>query len=116
MGSKRGDAFRPPSTVTCMPMHCAISKIAAMKGDASAGIYKKKADELKKNVEQYLWNDSLEHFTDRFKVNNQYVHYWDFIRGRELAGMIPWYFDLPADDTKIHCRLETCNRFNILAQ
>ena len=31
------------------------------------------------------------------KQNNQYVHYWDFIRGRELAGMIPWYFNLPAD-------------------
>ena len=39
----------------------------------------------------------MQHFTDRFKVNNQYVHYWNFIRGRELAGMIPWYFNLPAD-------------------
>ena len=45
-----------------------------------------------------LWNDSLQHFTDRFKVNNQFVHYWDFIRGRELAGLIPWYFNLPTDD------------------
>ena len=53
---------------------------------------------MKTNVEQSLWNDSLHHFTDRFKQNNQYVHYWDFIRGRELAGMIPWYFNLPDDD------------------
>jgi len=28
------------------------------------------------------------------------VHYWDFIRGRELAGLIPWYFDLPSDNSK----------------
>jgi hypothetical protein len=28
------------------------------------------------------------------------VHYWDFIRGRELAGLIPWYFNLPDDDPK----------------
>jgi hypothetical protein len=56
-----------------------------------------RAFDLKKNVEQYLWNDSLQHFTDRYKVSNQYVHYWNFIRGRELAGMIPWYFNLPSD-------------------
>ena len=99
-GFEGGDAFRPTINSYMYANARSISKVAAMKGDASAGIYKKKADELKKNVEQYLWNDSLEHFTDRFKVNNQYVHYWDFIRGRELAGMIPWYFDLPADDKK----------------
>jgi hypothetical protein len=76
----------------------AIANIAAMKGDTTTSqIYLQRAVQLKANVEQYLWNDSLQHFTDRFKVNNQYVKYWDFIRGRELAGMIPWYFNLPAD-------------------
>ena len=26
------------------------------------------------------------------------MHYWDFIRGRELAGFAPWYFNLPDDN------------------
>jgi hypothetical protein len=77
----------------------AIARIAAMKGDVTtAQTYLRRAIELKRNVQESLWNNSLHHFTDRFKQNNQYVHYWDFIRGRELAGMIPWYFNLPDDD------------------
>jgi hypothetical protein len=28
------------------------------------------------------------------------VHYWDFIRGRELAGYTPWYYELPEQDPK----------------
>jgi len=76
----------------------AIAQIAAMKNDrATHDLYLKKANALKANIERNLWNDSLQHFIDRFKVSNQYVHYWDFIRGRELAGMIPWYFNLPSD-------------------
>ena len=77
----------------------AIARIAAMKGDVEMSKeYLQKAASLKTNVEHNLWNDSLQHFTDRFKVNNQFVRYWNFIRGRELAGLIPWYFNLPADD------------------
>ena len=69
-----------------------------MKGEsATASEYAAKAKALKKNVTDHLWNDSFQHFTDRFKVDNQYVHNWDFIRGRELAGLIPWYFNLPED-------------------
>jgi hypothetical protein len=70
-----------------------------MKGDAATTqTYLRRAIELKRNVQESLWNNSLRHFTDRFKQNNQYVHYWNFIRGRELAGMIPWYFNLPDDN------------------
>jgi hypothetical protein len=75
--------------------------MAAMKGDRKTQEeYLRKAEQLKLHLEEDLWNDSLQHFTDRFKVNNQYVHAWNFIRGRELAGFIPWYFDLPADSPK----------------
>jgi hypothetical protein len=100
-GFEGGDAFRPTINSYMYGNALAISKIAALKGDnETSRLYKEKSDQIKSNVEKYLWNDSLEHFTDRFKVNNQYVHYWDFIRGRELAGMIPWYFDLPPDNEK----------------
>jgi len=69
-----------------------------MKGDETTSKeYLQKAADLKKNVERDLWNDSLKHFTDRYKQNNEFVHYWDFIRGRELAGFAPWYFNLPTD-------------------
>jgi hypothetical protein len=100
-GFEGGDAFRPTINSYMYANALAISKIAALKRDnETSRIYRAKADDLKANIEKYLWNDTLEHFTDRFKVNNKYVHYWDFIRGRELAGMIPWYFDLPSDNEK----------------
>lgn len=97
-GFDSGDAFRPTINSYMYANAMAISKTAALKGDKNTSdTYLQKATALKNYVEQFLWNSKLQHFTDRFKQNNQYVHYWDFIRGRELAGMIPWYFNLPAD-------------------
>jgi hypothetical protein len=98
-GFDDGEAYRPTINSYMYGNAMAIARIAAMKGDINASKeYLQKAARLKRNVEHDLWNDSLQHFTDRFKVSNQYVHYWDFIRGRELAGIIPWYFNLPSDD------------------
>ncbi len=100
-GFEGGDAFRPTINSYMYANALAISKIAVLKGDTETRrLYNMRAEDLKHNIETYLWNDALEHFTDRFKVSNQYVHYWDFIRGRELAGMVPWYFNLPPDDEK----------------
>jgi hypothetical protein len=97
-GFDDGEAYRPTINSYMYGNAMAIARIAAMRGDKeTSNEYLEKANRLKENVEHDLWNDSLQHFTDRFKVNNQYVHYWNFIRGRELAGLIPWYFDLPAD-------------------
>jgi F5/8 type C domain/Trehalase len=97
-GFEGGEAFRPTMNSYMYGNALAIANIAAMKNDkATHEIYVQKANALKANIERNLWNDSLQHFIDRFKVSNQYVHYWDFIRGRELAGMIPWYFNLPSD-------------------
>ena len=99
-GFDDGEAFRPTINSYMYGNALAISKIAAMKGDqATATEYAERAKALQRNVVRDLWNDSLQHFTDRFKVNNQYVHFWNFIRGRELAGMMPWYFDLPPDSS-----------------
>ena len=100
-GFDDGEAFRPTINSYMYGNAKAIAQIAAMKGNVgTAKLYRQRAADLKANVEQSLWNDSLQHFTDRFKVDNQYVHYWNFIRGRELAGMIPWYFNLPDDNNK----------------
>jgi len=98
-GFDDGEAYRPTINSYMYGNAIAIAHIAAMKGDINLRKeYLQKAAGLKAGVERNLWNDSLQHFTDRFKVNNQFVHYWDFIRGRELAGMIPWYFNLPPND------------------
>lgn len=106
-GFEGGDAFRPTINSYMYGNARAIARIASMKGDkATADLFLHRADELRKNVTQYLWNDSLQHFTDRFKVNNQHVKYWDFIRGRELAGIIPWYFNLPPDIEKYNAAWE----------
>lgn len=102
-GFEGGEAFRPTINSYQYANARAIARIAALKGDQSTGEeFAQKATHLKRQVEQQLWNESLQHFTDRFKVDNQYVHYWDFIRGRELAGFAPWYFNLPSDKQKYH--------------
>jgi hypothetical protein len=100
-GFEGGDAFRPTINSYMYGNARAIAKIALLKKDfTTAQEYQEHANNLRFNVMSNLWNDSLKHFTDRFKVNNKYVHNWDFIRGRELAGMIPWYFNLPDDEAK----------------
>jgi len=99
-GFEDGEAYRPTINSYMYGNAMAIAHIAAMKGDdATTKEYLQKAMQLRSNVNHHLWNDSLQHFTDRFKVSNQYVHHWDFIRGRELAGLIPWYFNLPFDSS-----------------
>jgi hypothetical protein len=102
-GFEGGDAFRPTINSYMYGNANAIAKIALLKKDfTTAQEFREHANNLRFNVMSNLWNDSLKHFTDRFKVNNKYVHNWDFIRGRELAGMIPWYFNLPDDEAKYH--------------
>ena len=106
-GFEGGDAFRPTINSYMYGNAMAIAKIALLKKDyATAAEYQERATNLEYNVENNLWNDSLQHFADRFKVNNRYVHSWDFIRGRELAGMIPWYFNLPPDEAKYNSAWE----------
>jgi hypothetical protein len=96
-----GDSFRPTINSYMFANAMAISKLSGLAGDSNtAAIYARTAQALRDEVETNLWNDHLQHFVDRFKVNNQYVHYWDFIRGRELAGYAPWAYDLPDKDPK----------------
>ncbi|KAK2755607.1 six-hairpin glycosidase [Colletotrichum kahawae] len=97
-----GQAFRPTINTYQYANARAIAKIAALKGglDDVVEEYNNRADAIKDTLQRDLWNSTFEHFIDRFFVNNENVTYWDFIRGRELAGIVPWAHDLPDDDAK----------------
>lgn len=98
-GFRGGDAFRPSINSYMYANALAIASIARLKHDTlTAAVFTKKAAAIKDNLQKSLWNDQLIHFTDRYKVNNQQVKYWDFIRGRELVGMVPWTYNLPDDN------------------
>ncbi|KAL2867725.1 six-hairpin glycosidase [Aspergillus lucknowensis] len=98
-GFQGGQAFRPSINSYQYANALAISNLAALTGDkALAAEYKDKAENIKALVQEHLWNSTFEHFIDRFYVDNEYVNYWDPIRGRELVGYVPWTHDLPDDD------------------
>jgi hypothetical protein len=100
-GFLHGNAFRPTINSFMFANALAISRLAALAGDTNtATTFAANAEAIRDTVESNLWNNDLQHFVDRFKADNQYVHYWDFIRGRELAGYVPWAFDLPDQDPK----------------
>lgn len=100
-GFRGGDAFRPSMNSFMFANAHAISTLSEMSGDTkSAQEFSGKADALRQQVQQALWNDFCQHFTDRYKVNNRFVRLGEFIRGRELAGYTPWYFDLSDNDPK----------------
>jgi len=100
-GFTGGQAFRPTINSFMFANAVAISKLAALAGDTNtAEAYAANAAAIRDSVETNLWNDGMQHFIDRYKADNQFVHYWDFIRGRELAGCVPWAFELPDRDPK----------------
>jgi hypothetical protein len=99
-GFAGGEAFRPSINSYQYDNARAIANIAALKGgqDDTIKTYNSRAASIKSRMQESLWNSTFQHFTDRFKVNNTHVRYWDFIRGRELVGMVPWAHDLPDDN------------------
>lgn len=99
-GFTGGHAFRPSINSYQYDNARSIAKLAELKGgDAdTVSTYNQRAEDIKTHVQNDLWNSTFEHFIDRFQVDNEYVKYWDFIRGRELVGLVPWAHDLP-DDT-----------------
>jgi hypothetical protein len=100
-GFLHGDAFRPTINSFMFANAMAISKLAMLAGDTNtAAAFAANAEAIRGAVESNLWNDGMQHFIDRYQADNQFVHYWDFIRGRELAGYVPWTFELPDNDPK----------------
>lgn len=99
-GFDHGEAFRPTINSYMYANARAISRVAAWRNDMQVSrAFAARADSLRMHVRKDLWNPRLMHFTDRLKQDNAFVHYGDFIRSRELAGFIPWYVNLPDDDS-----------------
>ncbi|KAI3327100.1 six-hairpin glycosidase [Xylariaceae sp. AK1471] len=97
-GFTGGVSFRPSINAYQYGNARAIANIANLAGNPDvAKDYNARADSIKTNFENSLWNSTFEHFIDRFYASTSCSTYWDFIRGRELAGYVPWLHDLPSD-------------------
>ncbi|TID26027.1 six-hairpin glycosidase [Venturia nashicola] len=101
-GFTGGNSFRPSINSYQYANAKAIANLASLQGNARdvVNVYNQKAASIKSMVQDKLWNSTFEHFIDRFQVSNTFVRYWDFIRGRELVGFVPWTHDLPDDNGK----------------
>jgi hypothetical protein len=56
--------------------------------------YAARADRIREATLAQLWNADLNHFTDRYQRSTPYVKEGEFIRGRELVGYLPWFYEL----------------------
>lgn len=98
-GFTGGFAFRPSSNSYQYANAEAIARLATLAGKPEvAADYRRRADSLRSAVLAQLWNPALQHFTDRYQRSTQYVTAGDFIRGRELVGYLPWFYELPPKD------------------
>ena len=98
-GFRGGDAFRPSINSYMFANASAISRLAALSGDeATAETFAAKAEALRAETVKSLWSGNLRHFIDRYQVDNQFVKYWEPIRGRELVGYLPWTHRLAPDE------------------
>jgi hypothetical protein len=93
-GSRKEKNIRPTINSYMYGNAVALSKMAALVGvDSLRTKYTAKAAELKKLVEQNLWDDSASFF--KVKLANGKLS-----DAREELGYIPWYFNLPDDKEK----------------
>ncbi|KAJ3578129.1 hypothetical protein NPX13_g2433 [Xylaria arbuscula] len=100
-GFTGGDSFRPSINAYQYGNAIAIAKIAGLAGRSDIqDDYTARAESLKTNVQNSLWNSTFQHFIDRIYTSTSCVTYWDFIRGRELAGYLPWLHNLPDDNVQ----------------
>lgn len=95
-GFTRGFAFRPSINSYQYANALAIAQIAMKAGRPDiAADYSQRAEAIRSAVLTQLWNPALQHFTDRYQRSTPYVKAGDFIRGRELVGYVPWFYELP---------------------
>jgi len=98
-GFTGGFAFRPSINSYQYANALAIARLAALAHQPEvAADYTKRAEEIRAAVLAQLWNPELQHFTDRYQRSTKYVNAGDFIRGRELVGYVPWFYELPPKD------------------
>jgi len=98
-GFRGGFAFRPTINSYQFANALAIARFARMAGQPDvADDYQQRAEKIRTAVLSQLWNPDLEHFVDRYQRSTPWVTEGSFIRGREMAGYLPWFFDLPPSD------------------
>jgi len=99
-GFREGFAFRPTINAYQYANALAIARFAGLAGQSGiAAEYTRRADRIRTAVLGQLWNAELQHFTDRYQRTTPYVTEGQFIRGRELAGYLPWFYELPPRET-----------------
>jgi len=99
-GFREGFAFRPTINSYQYANALAIARFAGLAGEAgTAAEYTHRADRIRAAVLDRLWNAELQHFTDRYQRSTPYVTEGQFIRGREMAGYLPWFYELPPRET-----------------
>jgi hypothetical protein len=94
-GFTQGFAFRPSINTYQFANAVAISQIAERAGlkDLAAD-YAARAERIREATIAQLWNEKLNHFTDRYQRSTPFVGEGEFIRGRELVGYLPWLYEL----------------------
>lgn len=94
-GFKLGFAFRPSINTYQFGNAMAISQIAQRAGlpDVAAD-YAARAERIRDATVTQLWSERLNHFTDRYQRSTPFVKEGEFIRGRELVGYLPWFYEL----------------------
>ncbi len=96
-----GFAFRPTINAYQFGNAQAIAQLATLAGQpAVAADYTARAEALRAATLAQLWNPALLHFTDVYQRSTATVKAGDFIRGRELAGLVPWQFELPPNHSQ----------------
>ena len=101
-----GSGLRPTLNAYLWADARAIARTAALVGQAGLeSAYLEKATRLKQRIEERLWDEQAQFFkTIPLESRDARVPQWDFRAQdpahnvRELAGYVPWYFDLPAED------------------
>jgi hypothetical protein len=100
-GFRGGYAFRPTINSYQYANALAIARFAQLAGKPDvAADYTRRAERIRAAVLDQLWNSNLQHFTDRYQRTTPFVKKGDFIRGRELAGYVPWFYELPPRDAE----------------
>jgi Trehalase len=93
-GSRKDKNIRPTINSYMYGNAAALAAMAAVVGnDSIQKTYQAKADFLQKSVSDSLWDSSAGFFKVRLAKGG-------FSDAREAIGFIPWYFNLPKDDTK----------------
>lgn len=100
-GFTGGEAFRPTINSYMWANAIAIANVADLVGNsATANDFRQRAATLKNRFQTDIWNTTLEHFIDRHQRSNDFVQYYQPIRGRELAGLVPWMFGMPDNNSR----------------